>query len=111
MRGYRFLQKGTEIVFVIAELFLLLRFVLKLFNATTDATFVEWLYATTEPLLGPFVRMFPAPSSEGMVIEFTALFAIIVYAIIGFLLKIALKALNAATREQNARITSQEEKK
>lgn len=63
-----------------------LRILLKLFGASTTAPFVSWVYETTHPLLAPFIGMFPSPKlPEGLVIEFSALFALMVYAFIGYL--------------------------
>ena len=63
-----------------------LRIVLKLFGASTVAPFVSWVYETTQPLLAPFIGMFPSPKlPEGFIIEFSALFALMVYSFIGYL--------------------------
>lgn len=63
-----------------------LRIILKLFDASTIAPFVRWVYETTDPLLTPFSGMFPAPKlTGGFIIEFSALFAITIYAVIGYL--------------------------
>lgn len=64
---------------------LLLRVTLKLFGASTIAPFVFWVYQTTDPLLTPFAGMFPTPSlTGGFVIEFSALFALMIYAFISY---------------------------
>ena len=63
-----------------------LRIILKLFGASTAAPFVRWVFETTQPLLAPFIGMFPSPKlPEGFVIEFSALFALMVYTFIGYL--------------------------
>lgn len=65
-----------------------LRFILKLFGANPQAGFVSWTYETTAPLLQPFIAAFPTPSIKGgFTLEFTTLFAILVYAVAGFLLQ------------------------
>lgn len=70
----------------LVELLLVLRITLKLFAASTVAPFVQWVYETTEPLLAPFAGMFPSPRlTDGFVIEFSALFALMVYAFVGYL--------------------------
>jgi uncharacterized protein YggT (Ycf19 family) len=69
----------------LVEGLLLLRMTLKLFGARTVAPFVSWVYQTTDPLLTPFAGMFPTPSlTGGFVIEFSSLFALMVYAFIGY---------------------------
>lgn len=71
-----------------------LRIVLKLLGASTVAPFVSWIYETTQPLLTPFAGMFPSPKlPEGFVIEFSALFALVVYAFIGYLITELLETL------------------
>lgn len=63
-----------------------LRIIMKLFGASTQAPFVDWVYKTTLPLLNPFVGMFPSPVIDGrFVLEFSALFAIIVYSFVSYL--------------------------
>ena len=70
----------------IVEFLLSLRIVLKLFGASQSAPFVAWIYETTQPLLFPFIGAFPSPRLEGgFIIEFSSLFALIVFAFIGYL--------------------------
>ncbi len=60
-----------------------LRVVLKFFGANQSAPFVKWVYETSAPLLTPFTGMFPSPAIKGgFVIEFSALFALIVYGLV-----------------------------
>lgn len=74
-------------LFGLIEGLLGLRVILKLFGANATAPFVNWVYSVTAPLLGPFKGAFPAPALEGgFVIEFTALFAMLVYALVAYLL-------------------------
>lgn len=71
----------------IIEVFLGFRFLFKLFGASQSAPFVNWLYATTEPLLNPFSGIFPSPVLQGRyLVEFTTLVALLVYMLIGYLL-------------------------
>lgn len=74
-------------LFGLIEGLLGLRVILKLFGANVAAPFVNWVYGVTAPLLAPFKGAFPAPALErGFVIEFTALFAMLVYALVAYLL-------------------------
>lgn len=76
-----------DFVISIVEGLIGLRVILKLFGAFSGAPFVNWVYETTNPLLQPFSGMFPSPRIEGrFVIEFSALFALIIYALAGYLL-------------------------
>lgn len=72
-----------------------LRIVLKLFGASTSAPFVVWVYDTTKPLLSPFQGMFPSPEiAPRLTLEFSALFAIIIYSFIGYILLDAVRVMN-----------------
>lgn len=67
-----------------------LRIILKFFGANPATPFVAWVYKTSMPLLEPFAGAFPTPTVDGVfTLEFSALFALIVYAVIGtFLVKL-----------------------
>lgn len=81
----------TIVVFIIntliavTESLLGVRFFLKLLGASDAAPFVRWIYETSQSLLEPFANMFPSPSIGRLfVVEFTTLFAMIVYAAVGY---------------------------
>ena len=88
--------------------FLGLRFVFRLFNANTANDFVAWLYRVSDQLLEPFRGIFPSREIEpGFVIEFSTLFAILAYALIGFLVLALVDALRpeAPVEEKTTRTT------
>ncbi len=85
-RTSRLITKLINVVFTVAEVLLLLRFILKLFTANQSAPFVGWVYETSQPLLVPFENIFPTVVESGIVVEMSTLFAIMVYAIVGYLL-------------------------
>ena len=72
---------------MVAELLLLLRVVLRFFNGNPDATFVHWVYTSTNTLLEPFRNIFTSTGviNRGWVVDYTALFAMAVYALAGLL--------------------------
>ncbi|MDB5179969.1 MAG: hypothetical protein JWN12_601 [Candidatus Saccharibacteria bacterium] len=73
--------------FGLAELFLGLRFILKLFGANAGNDFVNWIYQTSGAILDPFRTIFPTEVfKSSFVIEFSTLFAIIIYGLIALLL-------------------------
>lgn len=73
--------------FGLAELFLGLRFILKLFGANASNDFVNWIYETSGAILDPFRGIFPTQVYKStFVIEFSTIFAMIIYAIIAMLL-------------------------
>lgn len=64
-----------------------LRLILRLFGANPATPFVDWIYQTSSPLIEPFRGMFPHPVLEGgFVIEFSTLFALLVFAFISYLI-------------------------
>lgn len=74
----------------LAMLFLLLRVVLKFAVAETDASFVQWAFRITDPLLDPFRAVFQNAQEAGAagswVVDWPALFAMAVYAAGGYIL-------------------------
>lgn len=81
------LTKVIYAAFGLAELILGLRFILKLFGANGGNDFVNWVYETSAAVLDPFRGIFPTQVFKStFVIEFSTLFAIIIYALIAMLL-------------------------
>lgn len=79
----RIITNLIRILTSIAEFFLGLRFLLRLFNANAGAPFVKWIYDTSDSLLYPFRGIFPNQIlSGGHVFEITTLFAIMAYAVL-----------------------------
>ena len=96
-RAADLLQNLTNLFVGIVTAFLGLRFIFRLFNANTANDFVEWLYRVSDQLLEPFRGIFPATELEpGYVIEFSTLFAMVAYALIGFLVLALVDALRPA---------------
>lgn len=84
----------TDAVMSIVEFLLSLRIVLKLLNANDASPFVRWIYETTRPLLAPFEGMFPSSTiAGGFTLEASALFALLIYAFVGFLIQSAIMRL------------------
>jgi uncharacterized protein YggT (Ycf19 family) len=85
----------TLFVYVVVAgglLVLSLGFVLRLFGASTDAAFTEWVYRNVDRIMEPFRGMFPdRPIGDSSVLDFSLLFAMIVYGIAA----VALNALVA----------------
>lgn len=82
-----FLVSLIEAFVGIIEIFLGLRLILKLFAANANTPFVAWIYETTRGMLAPFANMFPNPVLDGgIVIEFSTIFAMFAYAILGYLI-------------------------
>jgi len=86
--------------FTIVGSFLLLRLLLKLLSANPEAAFVRWLYETSAPLLAPFEGMFPTVIEQGIVIEFSTLFAVAFYAIVAYLLVALIDTVYFSLKDQ-----------
>jgi len=75
-----------------------LRLIFKLFGAN-EVGFTDFLYAITGPFVAPFLGIFPAPTVEGSYFETASLVAIIVYAIIGWIIA---RLIDVAARPANS---------
>jgi hypothetical protein len=92
---FKLLRDLLALVMAIVEILLALRLVLKLLAANPTASFVDWIYKTTQPLLQPFLFAFPTPSIKGgFVLEFTTLFALFAYAFLGYLIEQILEIMD-----------------
>lgn len=81
------LTKVIYAAFGLAELILGLRFILKLFGANAGNDFVNWVYETSAAALDPFRGIFTTQVfKSAFVIEFSTLFAIVIYALVAILL-------------------------
>jgi hypothetical protein len=70
----------------IIEAMLTLRLVLELLGASPSSQFVAWVYDVTSPFVAPFAGAFPSGSFGIPSLDIATVFAMIGYAIIGWLL-------------------------
>jgi YggT family protein len=83
------IQQVIYLLFGLLEGLLGIRFVLGLLGANPGAGFAQFIYGITSPFLAPFVGLFGEPRFEGMIFEWNALVAILVYAMLaGLLVKV-----------------------
>ena len=75
-----------------------LRFMLKLMAANAANAFANLIYTVTGPFLWPFEGLTSNPSFQGITIEFHDLIAIVVYAMIGWVIVRVLWLLFARVR-------------
>jgi hypothetical protein len=68
----------------VVEILLLLRLVFKALGANAANAFVSFLYAITQPFVAPFVGIFRQPVTQGSVLEWSTIIAMIVYAIVAY---------------------------
>lgn len=73
-----------------------LRFLLRLLGANADNGFVSWIYEMSGVLLAPFRGIFPTTVFENrFVLDFTTLFAMLIYAVFGLLIIALINAITA----------------
>jgi len=85
MAAYRVTQM-IYWVFGLIEGLILIRFVLKALGANPNAGFAQFIYGITYPLVLPFVGLFGTPQTQGSVLEIHSIVALIVYALLAWLL-------------------------
>lgn len=82
----RMVLRILDLLIGIVEFLLGLRILLRLLGAS-ESGFTAWLYSLTDQLLAPFFGIFPSYAlSGGYVVEFSTLFAMFAYAILGWLI-------------------------
>lgn len=86
-------QRVISVVIGVIEAILLVRIVLELLGASAASPFVSWIYNLSGALLGPFSNAFPNLAFGTGVLDIAAILAIIVYAIIGWVISMLLSAI------------------
>ena len=74
------------LIFAIIVGAIFIRVLLKLLGANTAVAFTHFMYGITDPLLAPFRGLLPTFVSGRTVLEVSALFAILIYGLIGIAL-------------------------
>lgn len=81
----RVISRLVYVVMSVIIVVLAFRFVLKLLAANPEATFVEFIYDISAPLMVPFEAVFPTtPVQDAAIIEWNSLLAIAVYAVVAW---------------------------
>ena len=83
--GYRLTQLIYWVLGLVEGL-ILVRMILKVLGANPAAGFAEFIYGITAPLVAPFVGLFSNPSYQTSVLELSSIVALIVYALVAWLL-------------------------
>jgi uncharacterized protein YggT (Ycf19 family) len=90
-RGQRqFTFQATQLVwllFGLLEGLLVLRVFLKLIGANAESPFANLVYNVTNLFLMPFAGLTGTPAAGGMVLEISTLIAIVVYALVAWLVE------------------------
>jgi YggT family protein len=82
---YRLIQL-VYLFFGIVEALIAIRVVMKLLAANPEAAFTQFLYGITDPFVAPFQGVFSEPQSHGSVLELSSLLAIIIYALLAYVI-------------------------
>ena len=82
-----FIVQFVYVIWVFVEVIIILRFILKFFGASGEATFVRWIDGISFSLIHPFWGAFPsAEIEEKFLIEISSLFAILIYWLLAYLI-------------------------
>ncbi len=74
------------LVFGVIEALIAIRIVLHALGANPDAGFAQLIYGLTAPLVAPFAGLFGNPQANGNVLELQSIVALVVYALVAWLL-------------------------
>ena len=92
----------------ILEAMIGLRFILKLIAANPNAPFAQLVYSFTDLFLWPFQGLTATPSANGMVLEISALIAMLVYALLTWIVAKLLWLLFASKPVRSVRTYERE---
>ena len=94
------------LLFGIIETVLVFRFVLRLFGANENAPFAAFIYQVSGAFLLPFIGLFGTPRSGGSALDLNAIFGVIVYMLIGWLLVKIIWLLAGESRSATTTVAS-----
>lgn len=95
------------VVIVVKVLLLLVAFVLRLLGASTDTSFVRWVYRSADRSMEPFRGIFPSREvGEVSVLDSSLLFAVIAYLVVALIVDLALRWLADRVARQEGRVQS-----
>lgn len=98
MFGGRLITILVSFFFGVIEILLAFRIVLSLLGANINSEFGSWIFNNTDSLVAPFQGIFPSPDLAGtFVIDSAAIFALIVYAVVAYLLGEVVQALDGVS--------------
>lgn len=81
------------LIFSLIEVLIGLRIVLKLIGANPANGFAEFIYNASGLFVGPFITLTNSPASGGMALEIPSIIAMIVYALLGWIIVRAARIL------------------
>lgn len=105
-------SKLISIVWLLAgmlEILLGLRFILKLMAANPAAPFVDFIYSLSAPFLWPFFGITGTPAANNMVLEIPTLIAMIVYALLAWIVVRVIRLLMTPTASRSVSVSRREQ--
>ncbi len=95
---------------LVAITLLTFRFFLLLFGASTSSAFVRFIYRSSEVVMAPFRGIFPSQVSEDSVhyLDFSALFAIVAYALLAYWMKNLIKRSETKARNEETKARNEQ---
>ena|SRR5437764_514315 len=79
-------QQAVYLFFGVIEVLIAIRFLLRLFGANQGAPFTSAMLAITAPFVAPFFGVFPNAAVSGSVFEPASILAIIIYALLAWVI-------------------------
>jgi uncharacterized protein YggT (Ycf19 family) len=79
----------------VVEIFIAARFLGKLFGASAQSAFVNFIYQVSAPMVAPFTGIFGDTGTRTNTFETASLVAIVVYAVIGWGLVVLIRIVTA----------------
>ena len=79
----------------VVEIFIAARFLGKLFGASSQSAFVNFIYQVSSPMVAPFTGIFGDTGSRTNTFETASLVALVVYAVIGWGLVVLIRIITA----------------
>jgi uncharacterized protein YggT (Ycf19 family) len=101
MKKQPIVSRLINAVMNVVEAIIGVHIILKLFSANSDTPFVQWIFSISEPLLRPFRGIFDdVIFQDQYVLDLSAVFALIIYSIIGYLIMTIVKAIGGGRRRK-----------
>lgn len=107
----RRLVQAIYLLFGVIEALIAIRFVLRVLGANPAAGFATFIYGITAPLIAPFVGLFGNPQFDGSVLEWHSLVAVVVYALLAWLIAKVVWLLVGETRSAATTASSSTEER
>jgi len=95
-RPYLVAFQFFDFLFLLIEGLLLTRFLLQATGAYAGAGFVQFVYSLTAIFMAPFRLVFPASATGEIVVEWSVLLAMMVYALVYYLIRKLIAMVYAA---------------